>query len=107
MRKSCYKYTPPCEKISVAVLTELEQVQIRISNSGVEIPTEELPLIFDKFYRVRNGDRWKQGETGLGLALVKNLVKYLKGSIQVESRAMQTCFTINLPLNSAAYLKLC
>lgn len=62
-----------------------------------EIPKAELPRIFDKFYRVPNADPWEQGGTGLGLALVYKLVEQLGGSIQVESDAGWTAFTVALP----------
>jgi len=42
-----------------------------VSNTGVEITSQELPYIFDRFYRIPNNDPWEQGGTGLGLALVK------------------------------------
>ncbi|MBW4681841.1 MAG: PAS domain S-box protein [Microcoleus vaginatus WJT46-NPBG5] len=66
-----------------------------------EIPKAELPRIFEKFYRVPNADPWQQGGTGLGLALVYKLVEQLGGSIQVESDAGWTAFTVALP----TYLK--
>lgn len=93
------KYTPPYEAVSIGVSSNLDFVQIQVSNAGAQIPSEELPRIFDKFYRIPGGDRWKQGGTGLGLALVKQLVNYLGGSIAVESEDAQTCFTIQLPLH--------
>jgi signal transduction histidine kinase len=97
LQNAC-KYTPPHEKISLNVSSNLEHVQIKISNFGVEIPREELPRIFDKFYRIPGSDRWKQGGTGLGLALVKETITLLGGSIHVESGSEQTCFAIQLPL---------
>ena len=54
--------------------------------------------MFDRFYRVPSTDRWQQGGTGLGLALIHKLVTYLGGSIRVESGAGQTCFTVELPV---------
>lgn len=71
---------------------------LRVCNSGVEIPTEALDHIFEKFYRVPGIDRWKQGGTGLGLALVQKMTEHLGGSIQVASAARQTCFTVVLPV---------
>jgi signal transduction histidine kinase len=68
-----------------------------VSNQA-EIPEAELPRIFDKFYRVPNADRWKQGGTGLGLALVKRLVEQLQGSIHVTCVDGMTTFVVDMPL---------
>ncbi len=66
-----------------------------ISNQA-EIPATELLRIFDKFYRVPNADPWKQGGTGLGLALVQKLVEQLQGTILTESGEGWTTFTLQL-----------
>ncbi|MBN3906867.1 MAG: response regulator [Nostoc sp. NMS1] len=73
--------------------------QITISNSGVIIPTKEQARIFEPFYRIPQSDRWQHGGTGLGLALVKKLVEYLQGTIEVTSFQGWTMFTVKLPLN--------
>jgi signal transduction histidine kinase len=73
-----------------------DPLQIVIRNQA-EIPETELPRIFEKFYRVPNADPWKQGGTGLGLALVQKLVAQLNGTIQVESSHDFTTFTIEFP----------
>ncbi|MEO1404770.1 MAG: ATP-binding protein, partial [Cyanobacteria bacterium J06635_1] len=70
-----------------------------VSNTGVEISKEEMPRIFDKFYRVPSADPWKQGGTGLGLALVQKLIVHIDGTISVTSGDGQTCFTVELPLS--------
>lgn len=102
------KYTPPGEQIALSVVlkqpgitqiaadafSRLPYFLIRVCNSGVEIPAQERSRIFEPFYRLPNGDRYKQGGTGLGLALVKKLVESLNGSIQVESGMGKTCFVI-------------
>ncbi|MDX2230938.1 MAG: PAS domain S-box protein [Leptolyngbyaceae cyanobacterium bins.349] len=75
----------------------LDMIQIKVANSGVEIPPEELSHVFDKFYRVPNNDPWKHGGTGLGLALVKKRVERLQGTISVTSADRWTTFTIQLP----------
>lgn len=67
-----------------------------ISNCA-EIPNTELARIFEKFYRTPQADRWQQGGTGLGLALVKKLVEQLQGTIYVESSNGWTTFTVSLP----------
>ncbi|MBD0335116.1 MAG: GAF domain-containing protein [Cyanobacteria bacterium Co-bin13] len=95
------KYTPPGEQISLEVIpllaAEADQVSFRLTNTGIEIPAAELPRIFDKFYRVPSADPWKQGGTGLGLALIQKLVMYLGGEVVVESQDQKTTFTVNLP----------
>ena len=97
------KYTPFGEQIVVTAQTNhnelLSQViRIAVSNSGVEIPASELPRIFEKFYRIPSTDPWKQGGTGLGLALVQSITRHLGGTVQVSSNAGQTVFTVELPI---------
>ncbi len=79
------KYTPSGETIRISANYHADQVQLVITNSGVEIPLEEHDRIFERFYRIPNNDPWKYGGTGLGLALVKKLVDCLHGSIQMRS----------------------
>lgn len=93
------KYTPDGGDVHFKI--ELSQnpdpfVRFQVTNQA-EIPPSELPRIFDKFYRVPNADPWKQGGTGLGLALVEKLVEQLQGKINVTSAQGQTTFTIELP----------
>jgi signal transduction histidine kinase len=94
------KYTPPGEEIGLQVTLTAPGIELEVSNSGVEIPQEELTKIFEKFYRVPSNDPWKQGGTGLGLALIKKLIQHLGGSIQVQSQNQLTCFTVYLPISS-------
>jgi signal transduction histidine kinase len=98
------KYTPPGHSILLAVtattapnMAKTQSISFQITNTGIEIPSTELPRIFDKFYRVPSADPWKQGGTGLGLALVQKLVMYLGGEITVESQQQKTTFTVQLP----------
>jgi PAS domain S-box-containing protein len=94
------KYTPPGETITVSAIANKDnEVQIIVANSGVEIPAAELTRVFDKFYRVPSSDPWKQGGTGLGLALVQKLLWHIGGQIEVRSKAGETAFTITLPLD--------
>ncbi|MBE8996852.1 response regulator [Nostoc sp. LEGE 12447] len=113
------KYTPPGGQIRMDVriidptkslinedaesdLLDNPQVpyfQITISNSGVIIPTTEQSRIFEPFYRIPQSDRWQHGGTGLGLALVKKLVEYLQGKIEVTSSHGWATFIVQLPLS--------
>lgn len=94
------KYTPPGEQITLSAHVKSGMMQLSVSNSGIEIPASEQSHIFDKFYRIPGTDRWKQGGTGLGLALVQKLTNHLGGSIWVRSEHGSTCFTLELPVNS-------
>ncbi|WP_017328014.1 GAF domain-containing sensor histidine kinase [Synechococcus sp. PCC 7336] len=91
------KYTPPGGQIALSAKTEPDRIQLVVTNTGVEIPDSALPHVFDKFYRVPSIDRWKQGGTGLGLALVKQLVEQLNGSICACSGDDRTTFVVELP----------
>lgn len=97
------KYTSAEGKILLQVSTTLSSIDLTpeivfcIQNQA-EIPPTELPYIFEKFYRVPNGDPWSRGGTGLGLALVKKLVERLKGHIAVESETGWTTFTVRFPM---------
>lgn len=88
------KYTPPNEQIVVTAESTAPWIEFRVENSGVEIPIEAQSKIFDRFYRIPNGDPWKQGGTGLGLALVKGLVELLQGTIELTSKPNWTIFTV-------------
>lgn len=74
---------------------------LQVSNSGLEIPATELTRIFEKFYRIPAHDPWKQGGTGLGLALVQRMVNRLQGTITAQSTEGQTHLIVLLPFNRA------
>jgi len=94
------KYSPPKATIQVTAKLEDFGIALSVCNSGVEIPLQERDRIFEKFYRIPNSDPWKHGGTGLGLAIVKRLVEALKGKLTLHCEKKQTCFIIQLPLNS-------
>ncbi len=92
------KYTHVGGDIVFSVRYEPTQlITAFIISNPAEIPQDQLPRIFEKFYRVPQGDRWQQGGTGLGLALVQKLVKQIQGDISVECSDGWTSFTIKLP----------
>ncbi len=88
------KYTPSGETITISVSPIENGIHLKVSNTGIEIPPSEQQRVFDKFYRIPNHDPWQYGGTGIGLALVKKLVKLLQGKIQLESQAGQTTFIL-------------
>jgi signal transduction histidine kinase len=99
------KYTPKGGKITLSIsyesapsaMTPAATVTSLTIRNETEIPATELPRIFEKFYRVPGADPWKQGGTGLGLALVQKLVERLQGTICVESSGGWTTFIVQLP----------
>lgn len=95
------KYTPPGETIVVEASVTESHLLLGVINTGIEIASEECDRVFEKFYRIPSNDPWKHGGTGLGLALVKRIVEYLSGSIEVSSHDNQTCFSVALPLEMA------
>jgi signal transduction histidine kinase/pSer/pThr/pTyr-binding forkhead associated (FHA) protein len=93
------KYTPTGGEVLLNVQLinmPTPSIQFAVTNQA-EISDAELPRIFDKFYRIPNADPWKQGGTGLGLALVQKLVEQLQGQISVQSQAGRTTFIVELP----------
>ena len=82
-----------------------EELRISVSDTGMGIPPDLLPHIFDKFYRVENVVHTKEG-TGLGLALVRGIVDYHGGRVNVESQpGVGSVFTVFLPLGHRSISK--
>jgi len=91
-------YSPEGGRVSITAQGQGEYMEIKISDTGVGIPEEELPKIFDKFYRVKHPKTRQVMGTGLGLAIVKGVVEAHHGTIDVESVPDQgTTFRILLP----------
>lgn len=91
------KFTPPHQTITVQVDLLEQQLKLAVTNTGIEIPLEEIDKIFQPFYRIPGSGPWNYGGTGLGLALIKRLVTRLGGTVQAHSQHRQTCFTVTLP----------
>ncbi|MBD2120906.1 cache domain-containing protein [Trichocoleus sp. FACHB-262] len=99
------KYTPPQGEIQLRVEQQIDpalpdqpaalRTQFEVSNQA-EIPPAALPHIFEKFYRVPHADPWRQGGTGLGLALVQKLVAQIGGELRVDSGQGWTTFEVLL-----------
>ncbi|MCC8126374.1 MAG: HAMP domain-containing histidine kinase [Clostridiales bacterium] len=93
------KYGAEGKRILVKVHAEEDTVQVAVANYGYVIPQEELPLLFEKFYRVEQSRSTTTGGTGLGLAIVKNIVDMHGGKITVKSDLNGTVFTVTLQVN--------
>lgn len=95
------KYTEKGE-VSVSLKKKNNQVIIEVEDTGIGIPKEHIPRIFERFYVVDKSRSKKLGGTGLGLSIVKHIVLLHNGRINVESNLGKgTRFTIYFPLNPA------
>ena len=92
------KYSPDGGTITVSIKTTDEQLILSIADEGLGIPKQDLPKIFDRFYRVDKARSRAQGGTGLGLAIAKEIVKQHQGFIWAKSEyGVGSTFTIVLP----------
>lgn len=95
--ENAIKYTPS-GKVSVNIEGDSESIRITIEDSGIGIPAEDIPHLFQKFYRVDNTDTREIGGTGLGLYLSRRLVESMGGKISLESEYKKgSAFTVSLP----------
>lgn len=96
------KYTSE-GRVSIGLTGNQQVVQIRISDTGAGIPEEDLPHLFQKFYRVDNSATRSIGGTGLGLFICKKIVELYNGHIWAESKVGEgSTFYINLPRLTSA-----
>ena len=97
------KYSPDGGTITVSMKTTDEQMILSISDQGLGIPKQDLPRIFDRFYRVDRARSRAQGGTGLGLAIAKEIIKQHNGFIWAKSEyGKGSTFTIVLPYDKDA-----
>ena len=95
------KYSPDGGRVTVSAAVEADFLSIRIQDTGIGINSEDLKLVFNQFYRVKNEKTRYINGTGLGLAIVKRIVESHEGRIKVESRPGEgSTFTVFLPLGS-------
>ncbi len=93
------KYNRPDGKITVRVARCDGEALLEVIDSGIGIPPESIPRIFERFYRVDKGRAREEGGTGLGLAIVKHIAQAHGGQVDVESRIGRgSTFRVRLPL---------
>lgn len=93
------KYGADGKRVLVKIHAEGEIVTVSVTNYGYVIPADELPLIFNKFYRVEQSRSSSTGGTGLGLAIAKEIVDMHGGTISVASDLNGTVFTVKLQVD--------
>ena len=92
------KYTPEGGKIFITATQHEDRIAFTIKDSGIGIPPEDLPRIFERFYRIDKARSRSIGGTGLGLAIVKHILDSFDGTIDVTSTPdIGTAFTFTLP----------
>ncbi len=93
------KYTPPSGSVTVSLRRAKEEIWVRITDTGIGIPEEALPHLFEEFYRAPNAKALDAAGTGLGLTIVKELVDRYGGHIEVESEAGRgSTFSVAFPV---------
>lgn len=92
------RYSHEGGSVTVRVDSDGEEVTLRVSDTGIGIPSRDIPRIFERFYRVDRARSRETGGTGLGLAIVKHVVENHGGSVDVESELGRgTTFRVRLP----------
>ena len=95
------KYTPPGGSVKVSMRVEASQALVIIKDNGIGISDEDLPYIFERFYRASKDRSRKQGGAGLGLSIAKSIAESHGGSIGVESAVGRgSTFFLRLPISS-------
>jgi two-component system phosphate regulon sensor histidine kinase PhoR len=93
------RYSNAGSRVDVYVEDQEGKVEIRVEDTGIGIPAEDLTRIFERFYRVDAARSRALGSTGLGLSIVKHLVHALEGELRVESEPGKgSCFSFTLPI---------
>jgi signal transduction histidine kinase len=98
LMSNALRYTPEGGQVILSAGAGANSAYLRVQDNGAGIPPEDLPYVFDRFYRAEKSRQRQGGESGLGLAIAKSLVEAQGGSLSVESVPGEgTSFTIALP----------
>jgi heavy metal sensor kinase len=95
------RYTPAPGTVSVSLRREGQMAVVAVTDTGVGIPAEDIPFIFERFYRVDKSRSRAEGGSGLGLAICRHIAEAHGGKIEVESQVGSgSTFSVWLPLQS-------
>jgi two-component system, OmpR family, sensor histidine kinase BaeS len=95
--ENAWRYTPPAGEVLISARPAGDMVEIAISNSGPGISAEDLPFIFERFFRADRSRSREQGGAGIGLSIVKELVEAHGGQVGAESTDSSTRVWLRLP----------
>lgn len=97
--ENAIKYTPESGKVTIRTLSKPDHLTFAIEDSGIGIPQEDIPHLFEKFYRGRQREARSQPGTGLGLAIVHSIAESHSGRVWVESTVGKgSIFYLQIPL---------
>jgi two-component system sensor histidine kinase BaeS len=95
--QNALRYTPPGGEVRIAVERSGRDAVVRVANTGTEIPAEDLPRVWERFFRVERSRDRARGGAGIGLAIVKRLIEEAGGRVGASSDAGVTTFWFSLP----------
>jgi len=99
------KYTPAAGSITVTLQKNPESLRVKVEDTGIGIPHDDLPLIFNRFYRVRNDQTIQIEGNGLGLSIVKTITEQHGGQVNAQSEdGHGACFSVTLPVLTSPQL---
>jgi signal transduction histidine kinase len=96
--QNAVRYTPEGGRVTITAAPEPDGITVAVANTGEGIPADDLPHVFERFYRVEKSRDRERGGAGIGLAIVKQLVERGGGSVGVESRDGLTRFWFRIPV---------
>jgi two-component system heavy metal sensor histidine kinase CusS len=95
-------HTPPGGAVVLGMNTDLSTIRIEVSDTGIGIPAEALPKVFDRFFRVDSSRSQGSGGTGLGLSIVQSIAQLHGGNVEISSQPGQgTRVTLHIPVSGA------
>jgi len=98
------KYTPSGGRITIRAGTTEGNVKVEVEDTGIGIPPENLPRIFERFYRVDKARSRELGGIGMGLAIVKHIIRAHGGKAKVESEVGKgSTFIFTLPVEESSF----